>query len=151
MKLAFFQSNYGSEIDKMISVFTHGPYSHVELVFKDANPTKAQAFSARPSEGARFTTIDLTQPCWTVVPLVSTAEQQAKCYIAAQAMVSAHLHYDWFAIIGFLVPLDLDTHKGEMCSEAIEKVIQEGYGGEVPKREAWEVSPNELYKMVTRQ
>lgn len=146
MKLAFYIAKYGNEIDKMISFFTHGPYSHVELVFDDTDATKAQGFSASPSEGVRFKAIDLTQPCWKIVPVSATPDQTAKCYTDAKALVSSHVHYDWLAIVGFVIPLD--EHSGDMCSEVDDKILQDAGIGKV--REPWELSPNELFHIVTK-
>jgi len=35
MKIAFYQAKYGNKLDKLIAFWTHGSYSHVELIFDE--------------------------------------------------------------------------------------------------------------------
>lgn len=64
MKLAFYIAKYGDKLDKTISFFTRGEFSHVELVFSDG----VSFSSSYRDNGVRFKTIDFGER-WNIIDI----------------------------------------------------------------------------------
>ena len=110
MKLAFYKGREDL-YDRLISWWTRGPYSHVELVISDN-----YCMSSSPKDGGiRFKHIDLRPDHWDLVEL----EGYDPAYAYNWFKEHEGRKYDILGILGFVFgPLRQDK-KRFFCTEAV--------------------------------
>lgn len=134
MKLAFYKGREDL-YDRLISWWTRGPYSHVELVINDN-----YCMSSSPKDGGiRFKHIDLRPDHWDLVEL----EGYDPAYAYNWFKEHEGRKYDFLGILGFVFrPLRQDK-KRFFCTEAI--------GHALKMKEPWRLDPNTMYAVVTSE
>ena len=134
MKLAFYKGREDL-YDRLISWWTQGPYSHVELVISDNC-----CMSSSPRDGGiRFKNIDLRPDHWDLVEL----EGYDPVYAYNWFKEHEGRKYDFLGILGFVFgPLQQDK-KRFFCTEAI--------GHALKMKEPWRLDPNAMYAVVTSE
>lgn len=134
MKLAFYKGREDL-YDRLISWWTRGPYSHVELVINEN-----YCMSSSPKDGGiRFKHIDLRPDHWDLVEL----EGYDPAYAYNWFKEHEGRKYDILGILGFVFgPLRQDK-KRFFCTEAI--------GHALKMKEPWRLDPNAMYAVVTSE
>ena len=125
MKMAFYKAwqPKGSYVDKLISIFTLGPYSHTELVFSDGI---SFSISGR-SEGARFKKIDLVLERWVTIDLDITDFNETKMRERAENING--IEYDYLgAFLCRKTPWCIHTKNKLFCSEVSTNLIRQYTG-----------------------
>ena len=138
MQAIFYQAKEKTLFGKLISWWTTGKFSHVELVFSDG--TKFS--SSHRDHGVRFKEFELKSENWAIVDLPMTEAQEARTRGLAQTFVGKK--YDYKGVLGFVYsPLSADGNRwycSEICAYLlnIEKVV-----ATPPK-----ISPSDLYYVL---
>ncbi len=140
IRVAFYKASKGNWLDWIISKWTKGPYSHVELVIGDL------WLSASPRETTvRYKKIEPDPKTWDFIPInldVAHVKQ-----IQDWASLEMGCGYDWKGI--FLTQLinwnRQDPHRW-FCSELVVAALQQAgmLQGIVPHQ----TDPNELHKLL---
>ena len=117
MKLAFHKGD--AVLSRIIEYGTHGPYSHVELVFSDG-----LSFSARAelNPAVNIITPDFSDQLWDFIEIPAKyPEQPARAWAELQKGKG----YDWAADFAFPMPwIKDDTHK-LMCASSCTLALQQ--------------------------
>ena len=134
MKLAFYKGREDL-YDRLISWWTRGPYSHVELVINDN-----YCMSSSPKDGGiRFKHIDLRPDHWDLVEL----EGYDPAYAYNWFKEHEGRKYDILGILGFVFGSLRQDKKRFFCTEAI--------GHALKMKEPWRLDPNAMYAVVTSE
>jgi hypothetical protein len=143
VRIAFYKGK-GRFFDKLIRLWTRGPYSHCELVFSDG-----QWFSASPREKvARFKRIEPKPGHWDFVDLPMAAELEALIRQWCEGKAEGR-KYDWLGIICTqIMPFGWQDKGRWFCSEVCLSALQ--WVGLFPGKKPHWVHPNELYKIITQ-
>ena len=144
MKIAFYKAwqPKGSYVDKLISVFTAGPYSHTELVFSDG---MCFGISGR-GEGARFKKIDLDPDKWEIVDLDITDFNETK--LRERATGYNRIEYDYLgAFLCRKTPWCVHSKNKLFCSEVTVDLIRR-YAGYQHLEKGCRYSPMRLYRTL---
>jgi uncharacterized protein YycO len=109
LKILFYKARYGKIWDKLIGLWTFGPYSHVEILFSDG-----VCFSSSPRDGGvRFKNIHILPERWTAIDMPTDQEENIKKWCEKKV----GLRYDWWGILGFVLPFVRQERKAWYCSE----------------------------------
>jgi hypothetical protein len=157
MELWFYKSECGDWKDRLISWWTLGPYSHVELAFSNG-----LFFSSSLRDGGcRFTTIDHSEH-WEIVSLKRSMEEMAARFVEnnkvriSPEIIADHYEYkvqewcehqvgkpyDWLSIIGFAFRCNkFEKRNRWYCSEVILRALNQVglWSGEC------RLHPNQMY------
>ena len=122
MKIAFYHA-WGpdsSYIDKLISIFTLGKFSHTEIVFEDR-----KCFSIDGRTGvARFKNIDFNPEKWTLYDLDFNPEEEGQIRINALKIQQQKIKYDyWGAFTCGVFPFCIHKKGKLFCSESTVNLI----------------------------
>lgn len=145
MKLMFYHGP-GDLVTKLIRCITNGPYSHVELQFRN---------------GWRFFSsghglyLGVHMHCdhkaydewWEEVEIPATQEEEDHALRFAFQYIG--LPFDWRGMFGFLLPFVHRRRKATYCSSIILDVLQSSLQM-FPDR-GLKVSPNCLYRLLTAE
>lgn len=138
MKIAFYKAEYGDCWDKLVALWTWGPYSHCELVFSDG-----ECFSASPRDGGtRFKNIEFVPERWDFLEIPVRDEEEIREWCRTQE----GRKYDWLGILGFILTIrrleDRDKwYCSEICFHALSK-----FNSSIPRTRYRRFDPNRLYK-----
>jgi len=145
MHIAFYNAwqPKASYVDKLISIFTFGKYSHTELVFSDG---MCFGISGR-SEGARFKKIDLVPERWTLVKLDVTNFNETRIREKAEKITGVEYDYLGAFTCGIL-PMCIHRKSKLFCSEATTDLIR-GYYGYAFLTKGCKYSPMKLYRALS--
>lgn len=134
MKLAFYKAEHGNIIDKLIGLWTRGPFSHVELLFSDG----VSFSSSQWDGGVRFKKIDYShKERWSFLDIDGIANESEVKYLANKLRGAK---YDWLGIFLYeFLPFNIQNSKKWYCSEICAHLL-----GLTP----CQMSPNKLYKIV---
>lgn len=138
MKAAFYYACYGNTWDRVVSMGTNGPFSHVELVFSNG-----QWFSSSPRDGGvRFKRIIPFINHWVFVDVSRFDEDEM--YKRAQKYIGRK--YDW---VGVLPPPGIFMPGRSFCSDVVTLVLRGGGW----KEKTWSkaINPNKLYQLLTQE
>jgi len=144
MKLAFYRAwqPRGTWLDKLISIFSFGPYSHVELVMPN---DECFSISARDKK-VRFKKIDLDPKRWTVVELSpdmdsSGMRTETNKYIGKK--------YDYLGALFSIFPFCVQKENKLFCSELAVDMLRstDAYSG---LKKGCNYSPSSLKKRIER-
>lgn len=141
MKIAFYKGN--GPLNKLISFFCRGGYSHVAIIQNDGI-----IIEAYPFKGVRIRKdiSDKMKRCRVdVFEVQTTSEQDAiiKNFLVAQIGKK----YDWWAIFGFVFHTTREGRKqyGKwICSELVFAAFRKASISLLERIEAWMVSPTIL-------
>jgi uncharacterized protein YycO len=139
MKLAFYHAWTSSWKtgwkDRVISIFTVGRFSHVELVFSNG-----QCFSSSPRDGGtRFKEINFLSDRWTFVDIKIQNENSLRQWCQNQEGKP----YDWIGIFGIL--LNISHPEKWFCTEVVASGLNFVEGTKFKVNS----SPSSLYRQVT--
>ena len=146
MQIAFYYAwgPSASYVDKLISVFTAGKFSHTELVFSDG---VSFGISGR-SGGARFKNIDLIKEKWNLMELNISKEEELKIRRKANYLEYRNIQYDYMgAFTCGVLPFCIQKNKKLFCSEATTDLIR---NTDVYSflRKGCKYSPMKLYRSI---
>ncbi|RKP44690.1 hypothetical protein [Pararobbsia silviterrae] len=137
MKFAFYKGN-SSLLDKLISWWMRGPYSHVEVILGEGPRGTYTIASSVPGIGVRIATHQ-TLPLdeWDIIDGPGNID-------AARAWFEKRVGapYDYVGLLGFVLrPATGDARGKYWCSEAALEAI--GFPG------AWRYDPNAMFDVIT--
>lgn len=140
-RVAFYKAP-GDWTDKAVRWWTHGPYSHCELVIDNI------WLSASPREGkVRFKDILPDNSKWDFVDIELSEEQINHIIVWVGGELGCG--YDWMGIaLTQIVNLNMQDPERWFCSELVVAALQQAgkLHGVIPHQ----VDPNELCRMLTR-
>ena len=124
--------------DWVIRIFSGGPFSHCELVFRDK-----VFFGAYPVTGVRYRRRTALSR-WVFVDIPLTREQEEK--IRAWCDTEYGCNYDWLGVFRFIIKTLRPSETRWFCSELCVKALQEV--NILEDVIAHEAHPTNLYKLV---
>ena len=135
MKLAFFRGSTGSPIHPLIRWWTHGPYSHVELIIIEKDG-RYLVGSSLPGKGVFIEWKTFDEKDWDIIdcPIGSPLHAQ----LVFERFAGAK--YDYLGIFGFILRRGQHYEHRWFCSEII--------AGAIGFRNPWRFCPNALYDVV---
>jgi len=101
--------------DKVISIWTFGPYSHTELLFSDGI-----CFSSSWRDdgvGVRYKKIHIIPKNWVCVEVSTTQKQEHQMKEWCDVKAAENANYDWCGIIQFVLPFVKQKDEDWYCSE----------------------------------
>jgi len=148
IRIAFYKGRH-RWVNRLISWWTRGPYSHVEVVVEllyDAQSPQdsAQNLGPRPSRcasssqmdgGVRIKTINLSPDHWDLVEVDADAQHVRSWFEARKGT-----KYDYLGVLGFILRIIGHDQKRWFCSEAVAASL--GF------LEPWRFNPNSLYTVL---
>jgi len=143
VRIAFYKAWVAGDLkDKIVSLWTFGPYSHCELMFSDGI-----CFSASwRDDGVRFKKINLLPDRWDVVEIPTTEEQEQKIREWCEERTREGSTYDWWGIIQFALPFIKQKDEDWFCSEVC--IAGLNHAGVV--NFSTYNSPNSLYRLLKK-
>jgi hypothetical protein len=133
MKVAFYKSKRHL-FNRLVSWWTKGDYSHVELVLDGS----VCASSSHSDGGVRYKRIELSNCNWDVFEIAGFDEQYARAYINSKMGKG----YDYLGLFGFVFDAVRDNKNREFCSELVMGAL--GFD------EPWRFSPNDCKVILSR-
>jgi hypothetical protein len=138
IKLAFYKAHQGNLTDKVISWWTNGKYSHVELIIDD------MMYSTSPRDRCvRVKKHKFDKNVWDYIEINNVDEAK----IIEFFEMTKGQRYDWLGILGFVVPLK-DRTNDWFCSEWCSNALKIAGCKKLWKQEPSKISPNKLYKIL---
>jgi hypothetical protein len=145
LKIAFYKAWVKGDLkDKLISIWTLGPYSHCELIFSDGI-----SFSSSWRDdgiGVRYKEIYYLPNRWDFIE-IPTTDQELKMRSWCDARTEEKAKYDWRGIIQFVIPFIKQNDEDWFCSEICIAALN--HGGVLD----WSTfnSPNSFYKLLKQR
>lgn len=133
MKIAFYYANKGQKIDKAISFWTNGPYSHCEIIFSD----NIFFSSSYRDNGVRFKQIINLQN-WNILDINLKNEEEIRSWCEKQI----GKQYDLLGVFMQIPKLNQLQDKNKWyCSEICSTILKKfgNYQGSTT------ISPNKLF------
>ncbi len=142
ISIHFYKSKHGKLYDKLISLFTFGPYSHVEMNFGFG-----KSFSSSPRDGGvRFKNISYEKGKWDSVLIEVDREQQSIMEKFCQEQVGKN--YDFLGCFGVFFRVFRGPKRKWFCSEVIAAALQSVNILNSSEKYHY-ISPSKLYKLVS--
>jgi hypothetical protein len=142
VKLAFYKAHQGGWDDKLISWWTKGPYSHVEIVV-GPDVDNLTMYSSYASDGGVRRTLHKYDPTvWEYVDIDLDFNVLFQIYQRTNGM-----KYDYLGMLGFILPFK-DRENKWFCSEWVSNVLKCNGDKRFYTLEPSRISPNKLYKIV---
>lgn len=116
--LAFYKGK-GNWWDKLIKWWTGSKYSHCELIFGDSAWFSADAWQNK----VRYTSFDANPYNWDYVEFVTTVKDEMILRAWCDSKVGKK--YDWWGILGFILPLRIESPNRYFCSEICVAALQQ--------------------------
>lgn len=137
MKLAFYKAEFGDWSDKLISWYTNGPFSHVEMYFSNG-----ECFSSSPRDGGTrwkvISDIEISGK-WLFID-IPNIDETALRYLCNKQLGKK---YDWLCIfLCDIIPFDIQDPKKWVCSEICAKLV-------LNLHHAFKYSPNSLFRRLS--
>jgi len=140
IQVAFYKANQpkATWLDKLISFYTKGPFSHVELIID------GYQYSSSPRDGGvRKVPHKLDHTVWEYIELNNIETNKILTFFEE----TKYAKYDYTGILGFIF-LNKDSEKKWFCSEWVTRaLIIGGYNKLFPIKESI-TSPNRLYRLI---
>ena len=142
-KIAFYKglSAPGKDwTDWLICKWTHGKYSHVELVIDDL------MYSSSPKDGrvrAKKHIVDIRS--WDYINIDNIDEDNVIEFFN----ITKGQKYDWIGILGFVIPIKDRTNEW-FCSEWVSNALKISGCKKLWKQEPSKISPNKLYIILKK-
>lgn len=138
MNLLFYIAKNGNFSDWLISTWTQGPFSHVELQFSDGI-----CFSASKRDGGtRFKKIDVIPEHWAKIN-VNCNENKIRDWCQNQLGCK----YDLLGVLGLALHIKYKNKKQWFCSELVGEALR--VGGLIKLNKP--LSPNGLWKVLVNK
>ncbi len=135
LKIAFYRAEFGKWYEKLISWYTLGPFSHVELIFDD------QWFSSSPRDGGvRYKEIFAVEGRWEFIE-IKCNKKLVKDWCDGEI----GKQYDWRGFFNFVLPIGYSRHRW-FCSEICVAALQKD--GLLAGVRPHVVSPNDFYRLL---
>jgi hypothetical protein len=145
LKIAFYKAWVAGDLkDKLISIWTLGPYSHCELIFSDG-----VSFSSSWRDdgvGVRYKDIHYLPKRWTFIDIPATEEQELEVRSWCDTKVVENAKYDWRGIIQFVIPFIKQSDEDWFCSEICIAALNHGGVTDLSTFN----SPNSFYRLLTK-
>lgn len=138
MKIAFYKAR-GHLVNRVISWWEHGPYSHAELVLGALpNGLFLCGSSSARDGGVREKVMPLPRASWDLIDLPVTREMQnhALCWFDNHSGEP----YDWAGLLGFIYRPYRDMRAAWWCDEAVAEALV------IP--DSWRYGVNTLYSTL---
>lgn len=132
MKIAFYKGKK-KIFNRLVSWWTKGPYSHVELVIYG----NACFSSSMQDGGVRFKQIDLTDGNWDVFELPGDYSAEDAYHWFANHLGAK---YDLLGLVGFVNRSENGEKDKYFCSEAVAEALG--------MHECWRYDPNTLFAIL---
>jgi len=131
MKVAFYKSKKHL-FNRLVSWWTNGPYSHVELVLETLVHGYECASASGMDGGVRLKLMDLPAESWDIIEFPAST-------LAAREWFRQHerQEYDVLGLFGFVFRRGTQDKDKWFCSEAVAAAL--GYN------DPWRYDPNTLY------
>lgn len=142
MKVASYYARYGRWYEKIIAIYTLGPFSHSEIVFSDG-----QWFSSSPRDGGvRYKKINPKPDHWEFIEIPITEQQEERMRRWCDRQVG--LPYDWYGVFRFAFPwLSRSQHRRKwFCSEISIASLQRAQI--LRNVKPYRMCPNKLYRLL---
>lgn len=137
MKISFYYAAFGDKIDKAISLWTKGPYSHCELIFSD----NIFFSSSYRDGGVRFKQISNLKN-WNILNIEIKNEEKVREWCEKQVGKK----YDLLGVFMQIPNLSyIEDRNKWYCSEICSHVLKK-FGNYTDNTK---ISPNKLYKILT--
>lgn len=138
MIIAFYKANHSGIAgiyNRLVKWWTHGKYSHVEILFKDGLCGSSSCMDG----GVRFKQIDLDINKWDFVHVSYKLEPIARAWFDQHRGQK----YDLLGNVHFIISLVAGEKRKWFCSEAV--------GAALGIREPWRLDPNTLAAILKSQ
>ena len=123
--------------DWLICKWTKGQYSHTELI------VNGFMYSSSPRDGkVRCKPHKIDNKTWDYIEV----EANQKDILEFFKMTKGD-KYDWFGILGFIIPIKDRTHDW-FCSEWVSNALKISGCKKLWTKEPSKISPNKLYKIL---
>lgn len=132
-------------LDKIVSIFSLGKYSHSEIAFENG-----ECFSISPRENiGRIKKINYTEKEWNILDLNVSAETEEDVYKCCQIVSKANIEYDFLG--AFTSPLSLCIQRKEkiFCSEICADIFT--LKGIFKLERGCRFTPSKLQKTIERK
>jgi len=137
MELLFYRAAKGNWQDKLIALWTRGIYSHVEIRFSDG-----MCFSSSNRDGGtRFKKIYIREDVWDIIDIGPEKEKEIREWCEERV----GLPYDWWGILGFVLPWIKNDESKWFCSEILSTALTRNGIFDLPSQ----ISPIKFYRLVT--
>ena len=141
-KVAFYKglsAPHRDFFDWVICKWTRGKYSHVELIIDGF------MYSSSPRDGrVRKTQHTTDNKSWDYVEVEIKEANVIDFFNMTQGN-----KYDWLGILGFIIPIKDRTNEW-FCSEWVSNALKISGCKKLWKLEPSKISPNRLYKILTK-
>jgi hypothetical protein len=142
IKLTFYKAYQGNLTDKIISWWTKGPYSHVEIVVGPDVNNLAMYSSSGLDGGVRKKPHRYDTNKWEYIDIDLNLNILLQIYNKTK-----DCKYDYSGILGFVLPLQ-DRENKWFCSEWVSNVLKCSGDKRLYLKEPSKISPNKLYKII---
>ena len=140
IQLAFYKAHQGNWSDKLISWWTKGPYSHVEIVIGSGTMYSSSQYDG----GVRIKQHKYDINKWEYIKVDLDINILDNIFNRTKGN-----KYDWLGILGFILPIQDRTNRW-FCSEWCSNVLKCSGDKRFYLLEPSKISPNRLYKIVTK-
>jgi hypothetical protein len=142
VKLAFYKAHQGNFIDRVISWWTNGPYSHVEIVVGPDINNLSMYSSSGIDNGVRLKQHKYNPTLWEYVDINLDFNVLLQIYNRTKGN-----KYDYSGILGFILPFR-DRQDSWFCSEWVSNVLKCSGDKRFYTLNPSRISPNKLYKII---
>jgi hypothetical protein len=142
IKLAFYKAHQGNLTDKIISWWTKDKYSHTEIVVGNNFDDLIMYSASGIDGGVRKKSHRYDTNKWEYIDIDLNLNILNEIYEKTNKQ-----KYDWFGIIGFILPLQ-DRQNKWFCSEWVSNVLKCNGDKRFYTLEPSRISPNKLYKII---
>ena len=123
--------------DWLICKWTKGQYSHTELIINGF------MYSSSPRDGrVRAKPHKIDNKTWDYIEVEASKEN-----ILTFFKMTKDDKYDWFGILGFIIPIKDRTHNW-FCSEWVSNALKISGCKKLWTKESSKISPNKLYSLL---
>ena len=137
IQLAFYKAK-GNYKDKLIRIWTNGQYSHVEIIID------GYMYSSSPRDGGvRKKKHTYNTDKWEYINIKFIKKNN----IIEFFKMTKKDKYDWFGILGFIIPIKDRTHDW-FCSEWVSNALKISECKKLWTKEPSKISPNKLYNIL---
>lgn len=138
MDVIFYVAKYGNYVDKLVSWFTFGPYSHCEIRFSN----KECFSSSKRDKGTRFKNIYFIPSHWRIVHIRASLEKEQEIYDWCKQECGKP--YDLLGVFGLMTFPKLNDKNRWYCSEICSHILNKFLNAHIPEK----ITPNNLYKAI---
>lgn len=128
------ENDHALLFDRLVCWRTASRFSHVELVLEEMPGGRARcASSSLRDGGVRVKEIDLRTGRWVLATVEGDIDDARDWFRRHDG-----LPYDWFSLLGWVLPWRVSFWRWWFCSEA----VAESLG----RPRSWRISPDDLFK-----